>query len=127
MKTDLTYASYQSMRPKPGPTAKARAKRRRAEVPIAKLVRAHCVERDGFCRLIGLSPCSGVSEWAHLEQTRAKTRGMAPEARHTTTHTAMLCTRHHGLYDAHVVRIAMTERGANGPIRAQYGSHVVMC
>ncbi len=123
---ELTYERYQR-RTKPGPTARARAKRRRAEQPFAVQVRATCVERDGYCRLMGLSPCAGASQWAHLEaMKRARTRGMLPEARHATTHSAMFCERHHGLYDAGTIQIAMTERGADGPIRAQFGEKVLV-
>lgn len=125
---ELTYERYQSRRPKAGPTARARAKRRRAEQPVAAIVRAKCVERDGYCRLMGLSPCSGPSEWAHLEEKkRARTRGMAPEERHRTTHSLMACKGHHEQYDAGAIQIAMTPKGADGTIRVQLGAKVLMC
>lgn len=125
---ELTVVPYQSRKRKPGPTAKARAKRRRTEAPVAAKVRAACVERDGYCRFMGLTHCAGLSQWAHLEEKkRARTRGMAPEERHTTTHSAMACERHHGLYDAGKLTIGMTERGADGPVRAQLGSLVLVC
>lgn len=125
---DLTYVPFTRRTKKAGPTARARAKRRRAEHPVATKVREKCVDRDGFCRLMGLSPCSGQSEWAHLEEKkRARTRGMSPEERHTTTHSAMFCTGHHAAYDAGKILIAMTEKGADGPIRVEQAGRVVMC
>lgn len=44
---------------------KARKDRREAEVK--DLVRADCVERDGYCISRDLDPCSGPSEWMHLK------------------------------------------------------------
>lgn len=101
----------------PGPTARSRAKRRRADEKVASKVRAACVERDGYCRL-GFD-CDGRSEWAHLgDRRRAKTRGMAPTHRHSTAHSLMLCTRHHRRYDNRLIEIEpLTAEGANGPIR----------
>lgn len=125
---ELTYEKPRRRKRKPGPTARHRAKRRRAEAPVAAKVRAACVERDGYCRFMGLTQCAGPSQWAHLgEKKRARTRGMAPEARHTTTHSAMACERHHWLYDSGKLAIGMTERGADGPMRAQIGSLVLVC
>lgn len=103
---ELTYETYRSRKPKPGPTASARAKRGRAEARIVKSVRAQCVERDGYCRLSGVGDCFGRSEWAHLgNQRRARTRGMAPESRHSTSWSLMLCASHHDDYDAHVFHL----------------------
>ncbi len=124
---ELTYVGYQSRKRKPGPTAKARAKRRRAEGPVARSVRAWCVDRDGTCRywkdifeacLVAVE-CRGPSEWAHLEnQRRSRTRGLAPELRHTTAGTAMLCRSHHRAYDAGRLRIRfITGTGADGLIQ----------
>ncbi len=125
---DLIYERYQSKRKKPGPTAKARAKRRRAESPVAMFVRERCVDRDGYCRLMGLSPCEGPSEWAHLgEKKRARTRGMSPEMRHTVAGSMMMCAKHHRAYDAGQIWIAVSSTGAVGPIRAEEGIAVVMC
>lgn len=125
---DLTYVKPSRPRKPKGPTARYRAKRRRAEQPVVKSVRAKCVERDGYCRLMGLSPCAGPSQWMHLgEKKRARTRGMRPEQRHTTAGTAMGCERHHGLYDTGQIELAMGERGADGPMRAQIGTWVLVC
>lgn len=98
------------------------AKRRR-EAPVIQRVREKCVERDGFCRLQELylptfGRCAGVSEWAHLgESKRFKTRGMAPERRHTTGGSLMLCTKHHQMYDGHELLILeVTAERADGPL-----------
>ena len=91
--------------PKPEPLKRVRGRKTRAESKVKKSVRAQCVERDGHCRaclrLRGLyAECFGPSEWAHLdERKRFKTRGMAPEKRHTTADSLMLCKRHHDMYD----------------------------
>lgn len=125
---ELTVERYQSTRKKPGPTARYRAKRKRADDAERLKVRADCVDRDGYCRLMGLSLCSGESEHAHLEdQKRARTRGMPPAERHTTAGSAMFCRWHHSLYDRGGITLAMTERGADGPIRAQLGEKVRVC
>src|SRR4051812_27429058 len=100
---ELTYSQPSERRQKkaPGPTARYRAKRRRAEGPVLAKVRVQVDERDGFCIFSPLGPCAGVSELAHLEgKKRARTRGMKPEQRHTTAGCAKACTRHHRLYDA---------------------------
>lgn len=125
---DLTYEKPKSRRKPKGVTARYRAKRKRADDTERLKVRADCVERDGYCRLMGLSPCSGDSEHAHLEEwKRARTRGMKPEERHTKAGSAMFCHRHHALYDAGEIVIAMTDKGADGPIRADNGCKVLMC
>lgn len=136
---ELTYEKPKSRRKPKGPTARRIAKRRRAEWPVAKAVRAACVERDGFCRVGSLGSgmddqfsagmfvpaladgCDGRSEWAHLgEMKRAKTRGMKPDARHTTAGSLMLCTKHHDRYDGRQrPRMAIHELnpiGANGAL-----------
>jgi hypothetical protein len=124
---ELAYVKPCSQKRKPGPTAKYRAKRRRAEGPVLAAVRATCDERDGYCRLMGLSPCSGESQLAHLEEKkRTRTRGMLPEERHVTTHAAKFCEGHHGKYDAGKIQIALGERGADGPMRAQEGTKVLI-
>lgn len=121
-----------------GPTAKYRAKRRRQEEPVAKKVRAECVERDGDCRVcdwennpddIHYEPLPyaddewsrGPSQWAHMRQnSRAKTRGMKPEARHSTAGSLMMCEFHHDRYDGRrrprIQIVAMSEHGADGPL-----------
>lgn len=113
------------------PEKRSTAKRRklRAESKVKQQVRAQCVERDGDCRLArwpsddrlfsGLTnTCRGKSEWAHLgEKKRARTRGMAPDVRHATAGSLMLCTRHHRQYDAGEITIyPVTAAGANGPL-----------
>ena len=106
-------------KPGRGQTIKAeKGKAHRAEVKVKGLVRAHVSARDGDCRLRGVTSCSGESEWAHLEDSRrSKTRGQAPEVRHTTKGSAKLCTGHHRAYDAHqIVIVKMGPKGADGLI-----------
>lgn len=122
---ELTYEKLGRPAKAKGPTAKSRAKRMRAESPVKKSVREQVSERDGFCKLAAVSPCQGVSEWAHVLK-RAQTRGMKPEQRHTTAGSMKACTLHHRLYDAGRLPIAMTELGMNGPIKAVYNGRVVM-
>jgi hypothetical protein len=121
------------------PTRKAeKAKAGRAEGKVKGLVRAHVAARDGACR-IGLLhsgdsmvlsttlhsrdlACDGPSEWAHLaEKRRSKTRGQAPEVRHTTADSLILCRRHHARYDGRerprLEIEALSARGADGPLR----------
>lgn len=138
--TELTYETYERRTKKPGPTASARAKRRRAETPVAAVVRASCVERDGHCRVGNMTAdalgdtfseamfehaladgCDGPSEWAHLgDKKRAKTRNMKPDVRHTTAGSVMLCRQHHDRYDGRqtprMFVKALTEAGADGPL-----------
>ncbi len=118
------------------PTVKAvKAKKDRQAAKVVQSVRAKCVARDGDCRVklavpndvvfLMLSPdveCRGESEWAHLgEKKRAKTRGQAPDVRHTTELSAMLCTKHHNQYDGRerprLVIEPLSPRGADGPLR----------
>lgn len=79
--------------------------------------------RDGRCRLAGargFPACGGPSEWAHLRpHARFQTRGEAPERRHTTAGSLMLCRLMHHLYDAHRMAIEAedADRGADGPLR----------
>ena len=107
--------------PKPGrgQTIKAvNAKAHRVESKVKGLVRAHVSARDGDCRLAGVTSCWGESEWAHLEESRrSKTRGQAPELRHTVQGSAKLCTGHHRAYDAHqIVILNIGPKGAEGRI-----------
>lgn len=105
-----------SPKPLKGTAKRLKARAKRQESKHAKGVRARCVERDGYCamsmagrwsmsldrRLVVDVFCSGPSEWAHIGQhRRCHTRGQAPEQRHTTQWSAMLCKRHHDAYDAH--------------------------
>lgn len=107
--------------PKPEPRKKTKARKGRAEVKVKGLVRAHVEARDGYCRLLGVGPyyCNGPGEWAHLEdKKRARTRGMPPDARHTTDRSAKLCRHHHSAYDAGRIDLEfLTARGADGPMR----------
>lgn len=87
---------------KPEKRRTTKGRKDRAEVKVEQKVRAECVERDGDCRLKGVdgANCRGESEWAHLDdKKRARTRGMAPEERHTAGGSLMLCTFHHASYD----------------------------
>ena len=113
----LTYSKPlpRRVRKKPGPTAKARAKRARAEAPIKKTVRAACVERDGYCVIWGQRPyrdiggatifmsgyeCDGPPQWTHMHsRRRSQPRNQAPEMRHDTAHSFMACQKHHDQYD----------------------------
>jgi len=93
-------------------------------------VRAACVQRDGHSRVFrdtgiiwtslatkGFLMCDGPSEWAHLVG-RYKTRRMDPEVRHNTQDSLMLCSFHHGEHHAkRLAIIALSERGADGPLR----------
>ena len=115
-----------------GPTARRRAARARAERPVKDQVRAECVDRDGSCRLatrskgdvaglVGPHVCRGRSQWAHLgDHKRARTRGMAPEERHTTAGSLMLCEGAHDQYDRrrkpYLDIDPVTSRGADGPL-----------
>jgi hypothetical protein len=109
------------------PTEKEKAREDRREALVKKHVRAECVDRDGYCRvqsddpalLAIVGPCSGFSQWSHWEaHRRAHTRGQAPEHRHTTAGSGMLCDGHHTAYDARDWQIEyLTPRGADGPVR----------
>lgn len=113
--------------------------RRRREATVIKDVRDVVMLRDGYCRVFHLnyrdigggvvgffSICSGPSEWAHWGQHRRhNTRRMAADARHTSAGTLALCRFHHAMYDAHEWEIeALTDRGADGPLRFQVGDEV---
>lgn len=104
---------------KPEPRKRTKARKQRSEIAVKRMVRAIVAARDGYCRAWRLGPCEGALEWAHLEdKRRAHTVGMPPEERHTTTHTCMLCTRHHQLYDARAFRVEfLTPNGADGRMR----------
>lgn len=108
-----------------GPKRKTiKGRKARKEKAVKTTVRELCVERDGFCRfgtyrddvrdIVG--PCDGRSEWMHLgDKKRARTRGMAPEVRHTTADSMMGCSRHHRDYDAGRMQIvALSGKGADG-------------
>jgi len=108
-----------------------KGRRDRAEARVKKAVRAHCVERDGHCRVMAMScvadrfetlfigACEGPSQWAHFgTQRRAHTRGQVPDIRHTTAGTLMLCEKHHGEYDCRTLVIAaLSKQGCDGPLK----------
>jgi hypothetical protein len=106
---------------KPEPIKCTKGRQRRTAAKVVQRVRAQCVERDGDCRMRGISwhVCGGESEWAHLgDKKRARTRGMAPEIRHTTAGSLMLCTTAHAAYDAGRIQIEPTSpEGADGILR----------
>lgn len=87
--------------------------------------RAKVESRDGYCRLRltdTMGPCGGESQWAHFgDYRRFKTRGQAPEDRHVTHGSLMLCDKHHDRYDGQArPRIdieAVTVRECDGPLR----------
>jgi hypothetical protein len=64
----------------------------------------------------------------HLgDKKRARTRGMAPEERHTLEGSCMGCERHHTAYDQGRMTLAMVaDLGAMGPIRVSYKGRIVM-
>lgn len=94
------------------------------EAALIKAVRAHDVERDGYCRVaknltVGfLGPCGGPSEWAHFGRLRrCFTRNMPAEQRHTVEGSFMLCHLHHQRYDAHAFDVEpLTDKGCEGPL-----------
>jgi len=98
-------------KPRKGSIKRLKARTKRQEAKVVKSVRQQCVERDGYCLIASrvpasvavlLGPCEGPSEWAHVEEHRRfNTRGQAPEDRHTTNGSAMLCRAHHVAYDSH--------------------------
>lgn len=80
-----------------------KARKDRSEAAVIKKVRAEAEARDGFCIWMWSNegPCEGVSEMAHLDDYRRfQTRGQAPELRHQLQFVAMMCSRHHRLFDA---------------------------
>jgi hypothetical protein len=113
---------------KPEPRKRVKGRKQRHAAKVVKSVRAQCVERDGYCKAGAairtqpwlesqrLGTCEGVSEWAHLgDKKRFKTRGQAPEIRHTTAGSLMLCTKHHDDYDEG--RMAIDGDDANLPLK----------
>ncbi len=127
-----------------------KGRKKRAERKVVDAVRPKCVARDGSCRptldavgrpveavwkafgvklhgdemdeAVRNHVCVGPSEWAHLKgSTRAQTRGQAPERRHRTDGTVMLCKDLHDRYDGRKrPRLdieALSDRGADGPLR----------
>lgn len=97
-----------------------KAKMKRLAAQVAAIVRALCVERDGYCRSVNTNTmdCRGVSQWSHFgEFKRARTRNQSAERRHNTAGSLMLCQRHHDAYAAGQLHIdAQTDRGCDGPL-----------
>lgn len=104
----------------------------RAESKVKKAVRPQVAARDGHCRLSAfqsiVGPCSGPSEWNHL-QRRSETRGMAPERRHRTGNSCMNCQRHHQMIDGNILSASdsrihvdwqFTAKEADGPMSYRY-------
>lgn len=94
----------------------------RDEAKVKKAVRAECVTRDGYCLVqtrVGIQDeCKGRSVWSHLRgHRRSRTRGMAPEKRHDTRFTAMLCQRHDRLEETGKYEVVYrTTQYADGPV-----------
>lgn len=88
---ELTYTRRERLeRKKPGPTAKARAKRRRQLRPLIKSVRAQVVDRAcGFCENCG-TPCRQSGE-AHHKIHRSQ------GGKWTLDNIVFLCRTCHGL------------------------------
>ena len=123
--------------PKPRRVTAQTRRRRKAtrERPVRNTVREACVERDGHCAVWRWQAdddfdvgdrgyivdfwCDGPSEWAHLRgHRRSQTRNMAPERRHTTTHSLMLCHTHHAMEEQGRLRVRyLTDQGCDGPIQ----------
>lgn len=101
----LARAADDAARKKRRNRVKRRKTRAKAEAPVKAKVRAECVERDGPCLVwtrIGLfGECRGPSVWSHLRgHRRSNTRGMAPEKRHNTMFSAILCSYHDRLEES---------------------------
>lgn len=88
--------------------------KRRKDQRVAAKVKAVVMARDGHCRLNRsvFGRCQGESTWAHLPWLRrSKTRGMAPEHRHTEEGSVALCVRHHRMLDEHEIEAIRTPLG----------------
>ncbi len=138
---ELVYETLARKRKPRGVTAKARAKRKRADASVAQIVRATCELRDGYCRIgsrfwrysgcniddIGsLSDCCGPSEWAHMHsRRRSQTRNQEPTVRHDARHSVKMCKFHHDQYDnrdkPRLYVTALTRAGADGPLKFRRG------
>jgi hypothetical protein len=107
------------------PTRKRlKGRKDRTEAKVKRQVRAECVVRDGDCLVTRathsgpVSACKGPSTWAHFAgHRRSQTRGMAPERRHDTRFSGMLCERHHGQEESGTWQVVYHSiEYANGPI-----------
>lgn len=121
MSVSELFAKHTTMFKSAIPTRKkVKGRKDRAEAKVKKAVRAEVAERDGYCLVqkLGLPGCKGRSTWAHLAgHRRSQTRGMAPERRHDTRFTAMLCTRHHNQEERNTHRVVYhSVRYADGPV-----------
>ena len=132
--------------PKPAKTIKQlKARKDRAEAKVKRSVRQDCARRDGPCRFgmpsleaitldrragamnFAQPGCAGDSEWAHMHsRRRSQTRNQAPEVRHDTRHSFMVCQLHHDHYDGRrlprLFVTALTRKGADGPLKFRTGS-----
>ena len=113
-------------KPKRGSSRRRKNKRRRDEKKVIIEVRPQVEDRDGYCRLAGVSalgPCDGASQWAHFGSNRRfATRGKPAVERHTKPGSLMLCDKHHDDYDGAIGRSrmkidALTEELCDGPLR----------
>jgi len=101
--------------PKPSRTRKQeRAIARRREAEVKTTVRAQVSQRDAARTLSGCryphATCDGGLEWAHVWDTRARTRNQPPGVRHRTDNTLMLCrVAHHAFVDANLVDIVAVD------------------
>ena len=118
--------------PKGEPRRIRKGRQRRQEGAVKKSVRAQCVERDGHCRIAAMRDgdrrypatlllfcgCAGPSQWAHRRGfRRSLTRGMAPEERHTTGGTLMLCEHHHSMEEEASLKLLISsEAGCDGSL-----------
>lgn len=117
--------------PKPESRKRTKAREKRADREQAQETRQKVLDRDGWCR-VGragrpeiFGRCTPVPEWAHLV-SRQKTRGMAPEIRHSTATSVMLCGGpaggHHVAFDKLTGRKrlhieSLTAAGADGRLQ----------
>lgn len=119
--------------PKPEPRKRAKGRKVRQEAQIKKLTRLACVLRDGPCRMTAFifgdvvaipdyRNCEGPPEWAHFGgKRRARTRGQAPEIRHTTAGSLMLCREMHRAYDeGRLLITALTRHGCDGRLKFRW-------
>jgi hypothetical protein len=113
--------------PKPpkGQRKREKAAARRREDKVKERVRAEVDARDKGRTTTGCRyphdsswSCGEWLEWAHVGESRAKTRNQDPEVRHTTEGTCMLCRwAHHVQVDGHVVDVVfLTDAGCDGPL-----------
>ena len=123
--------------PKPERRKTTKARKDRHEAAVIAKVRADVAERDGRCRIgwplrpedqtvamFDVMGCDGPSQWCHLPpKTRAQTRNMPPEQRHSTAWTIQACQRHHDRIDGRqqprIVVRCLTPDGADGPIAVE--------